>query len=481
MKSSVWWMAVLKPRDKHNPDMIRLALILALVHSGILTAQETTSLPISQETAISMALQKNFNIRIEQIDPQIQKQIIRQAKSEFDPNFSASYSESTDALGLESDLSKASIEGKLPFGTSYEIGVRSESVVSDSYSHSGFGGITITQPILKGFGLSTNWAFVRIADKQHKLEEWELKQTAMDVIFRVITAYNAYFLAKQNADIAAQNRDLAKKLIEDNQKRIEQGMMAPVDIAVAEAELAVRDERVLRAQSQFGIQQNNLKKLILDDFSTATQTNLNISQLPTVSEPTTSLLNDFYAALEQQPEHRIQQIGLEIEAIRLQRAQNQTLPEISIDASYGRSSLGTSPWNSLKTLSDGREEHSFGARLSYPIFNRNAQASWEISKLRFRKQELAIEQLKQEIMLDLHSQILLVETNWKRIQASKKARDLSNLMLEAEQKKLKAGTSSTFVVLRLQNDVANAQIREFQAISDYHISQARLGRLKGTL
>lgn len=38
-----------------------------------------------------------------------------------------------------------------------------------------------------------------------------------------------------------------------------------------------------------------------------------------------------------------------------------------------------------------------------------------------------------------------------------------------------------FVVFRLQNNVAYAQIQEFPTISDYNISLARLARLKGML
>ena len=134
--------------------------------------------------------------------------------------------------------------------------------------------------MLKGFGLNTNWAWVKIADRQHKISEWELQQTALDVVLQVIQNYNGYFLARQNAEVAVRNRDLAEQLVSDNRKRIEQGMMSPVDIAVAEAELAVREERVLRTQGYLKIQENSLKNLLFNDYQKVLSTNLQIDQLP---------------------------------------------------------------------------------------------------------------------------------------------------------------------------------------------------------
>ena len=55
------------------------------------------------------------------------------------------------------------------------------------------------------------------------------------------------------------------------------------------------------------------------------------------------------------------------------------------------------------------------------------------------------------------------------------------LMLQAEEKKLQVGTSTTFVVLRLQGDLATAEIRETNALTDYRISLARYHRARGSI
>lgn len=447
----------------------------------------SSALELTQEQAIALSLKKNFNILIKKIDSGIQEQSVDQEKGEFYPIFSATYMESfnkQDGQDQRSQSMQASVGGKLPFGTTYTIGLdaaQEEYETTDGIYYA-FSGITLTQPLLKGFGLDSNWAWVRIADRQHRIEKWNLKQTVLDVVLQVVFAYNHYFLAQQNAEVALRNRNLAEQLVADNRKRIEQGTMSPVDIAVAEAELAVREERVLRTHGHLRIQENNLKNLVFDDYRTVIHTDLIINQLPEPSEPNEDLIQDFAFALEQQPAFKIKQISREIENIRLDHALNQQMMDLSVNTSYGMGGYGNSIGNSIKQIGkNNAADYSVGLSMSYPIPNRRARAETISAHLRLRQVGLGIEQLKQEIILNLHSGIILIETNWHRIRASRKARELSDQMLQAEQKKLQAGTSSTFVVLRLQNDVANAQIQEFQTISDYNISLAQLARLKGML
>ncbi len=444
---------------------------------------------LTQEQAIALALEKNFNIRIKEWDPAIQQQRIRQELGSFDPTWSADYTRSSTRIDADSWVEESlstSVSGKLPTGTRYSIGLEttedSTAIDRSTTSHTAFAGITLTQPMLKGFGLNTNWAWVKIADRQHKISEWELQQTALDVVLQVIQNYNGYFLARQNAEVAVRNRDLAEQLVADNRKRIEQGMMSPVDIAVAEAELAVREERVLRTQGYLKIQENSLKNLLFNDYQKVLSTSLQIDQLPEPIEPKADLMQDFALVLEQQPEFKIRQINREIESIQLEYATNQQRLDLSLHAGFGRMGYGSSMQDSISSIGkNSAHETSVGLSMNYAIPNRSAKAEQAMSRIRLRQADLGIEQMKQDIMLNLQSIIIMVETNWNRIQASRKARELSNQMLEAEQKKLQAGTSSTFVVLRLQNDVASAQIQEFQTTSDYNISLAQLARLKGVL
>ena len=73
-----------------------------------------------------------------------------------------------------------------------------------------------------------------------------------------------------------------------------------------------------------------------------------------------------------------------------------------------------------------------------------------------------------------------IETTQKRIEVARIARELAQLTLDAEVKKLRAGTSSTFVVLELQESLAEIETREFRAHSDARKAIAEYDRQLGT-
>ena len=95
------------------------------------------------------------------------------------------------------------------------------------------------------------------------------------------------------------------------------------------------------------------------------------------------------------------------------------------------------------------------------------------AKLRLKNQE-------QQAFLEIDNAVRAVQTDYKRIQAYKVARELAEKKLEAEEKKLKVGLTTNYLVLQYQRDLANARGAELRAILDYNLSLARLSRAMGT-
>jgi outer membrane protein TolC len=59
------------------------------------------------------------------------------------------------------------------------------------------------------------------------------------------------------------------------------------------------------------------------------------------------------------------------------------------------------------------------------------------------------------------------------------ARELAEQKLDAEEKKLKVGLTTNYVVLQYQRDLADARSSELRAIIDYNLSLAQLDRTTG--
>ena len=146
----------------------------------------------------------------------------------------------------------------------------------------------------------------------------------------------------------------------------------------------------------------------------------------------------------------------------------------------GYSEYGGSLSGNMQAL--GRFDYAsgfLGVEAAWSIPNRSNRARLAASQLRRTRAEIDLRKFEQSIFLQLETAAKRVELNRKRIQAARKARELAEVSLHAEGKRLRAGTSRMFFVLELQEDLAAAQIRELLASSDCSKAVAEYDRQLG--
>jgi outer membrane protein TolC len=476
--------------NRHVPGISILLIALPAAFTS-----QAEPLRLSMEDAVAEALSRNFSIRVERFEPQIAREDIRLASGAFDPVLRSEYLYARDELsGFALDEESASFSfglgSTLPWGTQWEAAVDANDRTTPfdfqtgGYSDtvSSFAGIVVTQPILRNFGLDGTYAGVRIA-RESAAASWEgFRAQVMDTVEQTIAAYQNLYFAQENLRIAERNRDLALQLLKDNRKRVETGAMAPLDIVQAESEAALRDVSVISARSFLRQAQNALKSLIWDDPATVLGLEIEISPPaePAYFEP--DLARDYQLALQYRPEYIATAAGLAIRRIEVGQFRRNALPQLDLVGSYGRRGVDRSLNDSIdETFNDGDSSYSIGAVFSFPFPNRSRSAEKVQAYLRRNQAEMGLQQLEQNIRLELDNAATQLTADWDRIKAARLARELAEKSLEAEEKKLQAGTSSTFVVLRLQGDLANAEIREINALTDYAISQAQYHRVRGRI
>ena len=91
-----------------------------------------------------------------------------------------------------------------------------------------------------------------------------------------------------------------------------------------------------------------------------------------------------------------------------------------------------------------------------------------------RQQEIQIAQ-------EVRAAVREVDTNRRRIDASRVARELEEERLDAEQKKFEVGMTTSYFIVQAQRDLAQARANELQAIIDYNKAIVAVERARGTL
>jgi hypothetical protein len=272
----------------------RLLLPFLLVPCLVLAGETVTRpgvLHLTLESAIRMALAKNFTIQVERFGPQIAREQITTELGRFDPTFdiSATRNENTRRDPLlgnsvrtisRNDELSTGFSGLTPWGLSYDAGLGSRnntgslSRFDDQFTSTG--SLSLRQPLLRGFGTDVNLAQVRIARTNALVSEWQLRQRIVDIVTQTNFVFNELHLAHENLAVAERSRALARQLLTDNQRRAEIGVMSPLNVTTARAEAAAREEGVILAQRQVKDNENFIKQLVTNDMESMLSTEVEI-------------------------------------------------------------------------------------------------------------------------------------------------------------------------------------------------------------
>ena len=139
-------------------------------------------------------------------------------------------------------------------------------------------------------------------------------------------------------------------------------------------------------------------------------------------------------------------------------------------------SSGTS-WDQVRDR-DSRS-YSLGAVVSIPLTFATERGRYRSARLTQQQAEMNLAVIEQDIVVDVGNAATQIETAKKRVQATEDSFQLAVQNLDAELKKLRAGTGDTFFVLTQQEVLANTKIAVDRAQTDLQRALAEYDRQMG--
>ncbi len=368
--------------------------------------------------------------------------------------------------------------------------------------------LTITQPLLQGFGVAMNNRYIRIAKNNMKLGDLQFKS---QLIITVSTIINLYWdLVSYREDVVVKQKalDLARKLYEDNQKQVEIGTLAPIEVVRAEAEVAARQQDLTIAETNV-LQQETIIKNYLSRTGVASPTVAQARVVPTdrIRVPETEVIPSYAELIDKaiaaRPEIELTKVQLDSAQISLKGAKNGLLPSLDAVAYFRNNGLAgdvntlppvggigavrvvdpfiTGGWGTAtgQVFRRNFPDYQIGAQLSIPLRNRSAQAEVVTAQLQLRQSELRQQQQINAVRVEVQNALIALQQARARYQAATKARVLAEQTLDAEQKKYALGASTIFMVIQAQRDLAQAQYSEVVAQGVYARAKNELDRATG--
>jgi outer membrane protein TolC len=365
--------------------------------------------------------------------------------------------------------------------------------------------LAFSQPLLQGFGLALNNRTIRVAKNDLKAADLVFRQQLINTVANVVQIYWTLVAANTNVDVKKQAVEVSTRLVDQNQKQVEVGTLAPIEIVRAEAQQASDQQALVQAQSVAKQLEAVLKSalsrngLATPAVAEADVVPLDQIHIPDV-EPVQPIQDLVGMAMESRPDLGQSRIQLENAHIALQGTKNALLPTLNAVADLRNSAL-IGPQNTEsgpigqtgviqqapiadpffiggyggilgQLFSRNFPNYSVGLNLNIPLRNRAAQANIATQTLNLRMNELQVQRQTNQIRLDIQNALIALQEARAQYQAAVKQRDLELQTVDADQKKLALGATTVYQLIQDQRDLSTAGGSIAQAEATY--AQARV-------
>ena len=456
---------------------------------------------LSLDDCIQEALRHNFDVQIQRLAPQGAKFNLDALSGAYDPTngLSATHSSNkspggNDAQGRPFPSNEITVNnvgpfmrGLLPFGMTYDatVGINQRDgtlVNAAGAQYSTAANISLRQPLLKNFWIDTTRHSILISKRDLTMSEQDLVAQIINSVTAVQQAYYDLIYSRENVKVQEQSLALAQQLLSENKKRVEVGVLAPLDEKQAESQVASVKADLLGAQLGFETAQNALKNLITDDY-VAWHRGLIVpaEQMIPIAEPL-DLQGSWQKGLTLRPDYAKARLDVEKQDIHLKFYSNQRYPTLDLVGSYGQNGLNGALGNAVYDVRPGgpSPNYSAGVVFSVPLGNRDAKNRYASTKIDKQQSLLRLKKLEQTVMVQIDDAVKQTRIQFERIESTRKAREFAQAAIEAERTKLANGKSTSFVVLQLQRDLTAASSTEIRALTDFNKAVATLAQNEGT-
>ncbi|MGO9650308.1 MAG: TolC family protein [Terriglobales bacterium] len=384
--------------------------------------------------------------------------------------------------------------------------------------------LQLTQHLLQGFGFAPNNRFIRIAKNNREITDVAFRLQVITTVDQIEGMYWDLVFAYENLRVQQESLAFAKKTLSDNQKQVQIGSLAPIEVVRAQSTVATDQQALTAATTNLQYQQLLMKNALSRTLVDPRLADAEVIPTSTVSLPAQEDIQPTQDLVDEALSHRAElaetRINLTNSEISNKAVRSALLPTVDLFAYYGGSGLGGSqnPANlcsneSLEAQQEGfcagpnpasptlnpvapnvgyntalnqlvnssAPDKGVGLTLNVPLRNRAAQSAQVRSELEYRQAQMRLQQIENQIRIEVRNAQFAVQQNRASVESAQAAVRLGHESLDAEQKKFNLGASTSTLVLQNQSALATAESTLVSAMAAYEKSRLELDRATGLL
>lgn len=462
-----------------------------------LSTVSKAELAITVADVRAQAIGNNLEIKTELVRPAISQQERLEAEARFLPTAFARYTFSKfdqpavppvrTANGTTSEDAELGLQIPLQTGGSARISVpltRTDFGVPGVQNiHDAATSFSLSQPLLRDAGRGVNIAPITIARLRERQQDANTKVAILNVLASADRFYWNLYAASRSVEVRLLQYERAKEQERQASRLSEEGVVPAIEVVRARAGVARRIEDIIRAE--------NARRQIEREIKRA----MNQTDLP-VSGPTTLLVTtqpepreiviDRPAAVRTANDNRMELLALElqlaVDSLAVDVTRNQKLPSLALDYSFRYLGAANELSEALDQIgTTDFADQSVGLTLEVPLGNQARRARYHQAVLTRTLDIATREQRRQFIerqVLDTADQL---DEAWQRILAAREETLLAARNFQAEQRQFIGGVRTSTDVLIAADFLAEAQVREINALAAYEIAKIDIAFVTGTL
>ena len=480
-----------------GPDQIYAQLTNSLAAQN---NAPTETRELSLQECIDLTIRYNIELQIARYQPEISRYNLKSAYGAYDPTafFTGQHRHSETGPTIfgnsplpgtqtESDSFNTTLGGLTPVGTTYSLfgnvndTVQTQIGVRTNRNANGQAGINLTQPLLRNFWIDSSRLLIRLDKNRVKYDEYGLKLQLMQTLTSLEQAYYDLIYARESVHVQELAAEASDRLVAENKKKLQVGALAELDLANAEAQAAHDRAAIIATTSLMGTQERVLKRMITDQI--AKWADISIVPTGTLEAPkrTFNRQNSWRKALESRPDYQQAKLNVEQAGIQLKYDFNQMFPELDVFGTLAYNGSGTVYSGALYDIQQQNlPTWTIGGQISMPLTDMGPRNAYKAQKVTVQQVALTMKAKERDILIVIDDDIGTLMADYDAVQATHAQRLYEEQALDAEQKKLTNGKSTTYQVLLVQRDLTSARGLEIQALDNYNKDLAKLSFDEGT-
>lgn len=444
-------------------------------------------LELSVEDAVFLALTRNRDLQIQQIEPAIAGTFEQIERGQYDPELVARIEFEREIEAQDSDTAAtvfAGVRQALPTGTRWEAGAtiqRDTSEPGNEDSHTRLG-LTVTQALLRGAGPRISLAKIRQRELDTLASIHELAGFCQALVAETEIAYWNYILAQKEIAIYTHSLTIARQQKNEVEQQIMVGLLPENEAAAARAEEAVHEQELINARNVLEERRLKLLLLIGDSSDNPLDMAIKATSDPVIDTvPVTNRDERIRLAIKNRPDLGEARLRLARGRLETMMTKNGMLPKIDLFIDLGINGYGRRIASSLPDISGEGVDMGVGLQLSHYPGTRTETARHRSARLTRQRAEAALRNLETAVMFDIGIAVNEVERSRQQILASKTTRLFEEKTLESELERFNVGKGTALMVAKAQRDLLSSRIAEVRAVVSYRTALVQLYLSEGSL